>query len=80
MKLHVIGVIFHNTPDRPHLFYAGPHLAGTRTRTAHALRARDTCFVHAIRARDTSIAHAHAQCTRNTRTRYEHAHAQATVT
>ena len=28
LKRHVIGVIFHGTPDSPHLFYAGPHLAG----------------------------------------------------
>ena len=28
MKLHVIGVIFHGTPDDVHLFSAAPHLAG----------------------------------------------------
>ena len=28
VKLHVVGLIFHGTPDTVHLFYAGPHLAG----------------------------------------------------
>ena len=28
VKLHVVGLIFHGTPDSVHLFYAGPHLAG----------------------------------------------------
>ena len=28
VKLHVVGVIFHGTPDHVHVLYAGPHLAG----------------------------------------------------
>ena len=37
MKLHVVGVTFHGTPDSVHLFAASPHLAGNSNLNCEAL-------------------------------------------